>query len=146
MFGVLLGSVLVVLGRMQRMAVRDLGMVRGFFVIAGFVMLGRLAMVLGRVLMMIGGVLVMLVNVVTAHGSLSLASAKSQSIAGFGEPFATFVCQFIGRTKPGREFMNVRGLAAKSAAHPITAEFFAGQRMRQWAMSGSRITEGFCAH
>jgi hypothetical protein len=48
MLGMLLGRVLVMHGRVQRMPMRDLGMVRGLFVIAGLVMLCRLTMMLGR--------------------------------------------------------------------------------------------------
>ncbi len=57
-------------GRVQMMAVSDLAVVRGFFMIAGLVMLGRFAMVLGRMLVVICSVLVMLVNLVTIHRSL----------------------------------------------------------------------------
>jgi len=51
------------LGRVQMMAVRDLGMVRGLFVLAVPVMLGGLTMMLGRMLVMVRGLLVMLVDV-----------------------------------------------------------------------------------
>jgi hypothetical protein len=70
MLGVNLGRVLVVIGGMQGMPVRDLGMVRGLFVIAGPVVLRGLAMVLGRILMVLRCHLVMLVNVVRAHRRL----------------------------------------------------------------------------
>ena len=70
MLGVFLGRVFVMLGRVQRMAVRDLGMVRGLFVIAGLMMLCRLAMMLGGMLVMIRSVLMMFVNLVIAHGCL----------------------------------------------------------------------------
>jgi hypothetical protein len=82
MLGVLLGSVLVVVGRMQRMAVRDLGMVRSLFVIAGFVVLGGLAMMLGGVFMMVRGVLMVLVNVVTAHGCLPGINGRRRALPG----------------------------------------------------------------
>jgi hypothetical protein len=62
--GVQLRGLVVMLGGAQMMAVRDLGMVRGFFVIAGLVMFGGLAMVLGRMIVMVRGMFVMLVNVV----------------------------------------------------------------------------------
>jgi hypothetical protein len=55
---------LVMLGGIQVMPLRHLGMVSGLFVIAGLVMLGGLAMVLGRVLVMERGLLVVFVNVV----------------------------------------------------------------------------------
>lgn len=67
LFGVLLGGVLVVLHRVQSMAVRDLGVMRGFFVAAGLVMLGGFAVMLGRVFVVIGRMLVMLMNCVVAH-------------------------------------------------------------------------------
>jgi hypothetical protein len=70
MLGVLLGRVLVMLGRVQRMAMRDLGMVRGLLVIAGLVAFCRLAVMLGRMLVMIRSVLVMFVNLVIAHRCL----------------------------------------------------------------------------
>ena len=69
MIGVLLGSVAVVLVRMKRMAVRDLGMMRRLLVIAVFRVLGRLAMVLRGVLVMLGGLVVVFVDFVGAHGS-----------------------------------------------------------------------------
>jgi hypothetical protein len=71
LFGVFLGGMLLVLDSMQMMTVRDLGMMRRLFMIAGFVMLGGFAMMLGRVLVMRRGVLVVLVNVVIVHRLLS---------------------------------------------------------------------------
>jgi len=67
MLRVHLRRVLVVLGRMQRMPMRDFGMVCGLVMIAGFMMLRGLAMVLGGVLMVMCGLLVMLVNFVAIH-------------------------------------------------------------------------------
>jgi hypothetical protein len=69
-FGVLFRGVLVVLYGVQVMSVSYLGMMRGLFVVAGFVVLGGLTVVLGRMLVMMGGFLVMLVDIVTVHGSL----------------------------------------------------------------------------
>jgi hypothetical protein len=69
-FGVLLGGVLVMLHGVQVVAMRDVGMMRGLFVIARLMMLRRLAMVLGRMFMMMRGLLMMLVDVVTGHRSL----------------------------------------------------------------------------
>jgi hypothetical protein len=46
------------------MAVCDLRMVRGFFVVSGLVMLGGFAMVLRRLLVVVRGLLMVLVNVV----------------------------------------------------------------------------------
>ena len=67
MIGVFFRCMSVMLGRMQRMSMRHLGVVRGLFVVAGLGVLGRLAMVLGRMLMMLGGFLVMIVDFVTVH-------------------------------------------------------------------------------
>jgi hypothetical protein len=69
-FRVQLCGVLVVLGRMQMMPVRDLGMVGGLFVIAGLVVLGGLAMMLRRVLVVMRGLLMMLMNFVSVHRTL----------------------------------------------------------------------------
>ena len=93
LFCVFLGGVLLVVGSVQVMAVRDLGMMSGLLMIAGFMMFGCLAMMLGRVLMMLRGVLVVLMNFVVVHGSLSGHLEKTGSIAAFDEPFATPRCQ-----------------------------------------------------
>ena len=52
------------------MAVRRMGVVCGFFVGIGLVMLGGLAMVLGGVLVMLGCGVVMLDDLVFGHGDL----------------------------------------------------------------------------
>jgi hypothetical protein len=65
--GVLLRSVLVVLGGMQRMAVGYFGMMGGLLVIARLGVLGGFPMVLGRMLVMVRGELVMFVNVMVIH-------------------------------------------------------------------------------
>ena len=70
MFRVLLGRVAVVLGRVQRVAVRGVRMVGGLFVISALGVLRRFAMMLRGMLVMLGSLLVMLVNVVCAHGIL----------------------------------------------------------------------------
>jgi hypothetical protein len=93
LFCVFLGGVLLVVGSVQVMAVRDLGMMSGLLMIAGFMMFGCLAMMLGRVLMMLRGVLVVLMNLVVVHGSLSGHLEKTGSIAAFDELFATPRCQ-----------------------------------------------------
>ena len=67
LFGVHLGGVVLVLGRMQTVTVRYPGMMRGLFVIAGFVMLGRLAVMLCRLVVVIRRLFVMLVNLVFCH-------------------------------------------------------------------------------
>jgi hypothetical protein len=55
---------MVMLGGPQMMPVRDLGMVRGLFVIAGLVMFGGFTVVLGGVVVMVRGMFVMFVDVV----------------------------------------------------------------------------------
>jgi predicted alpha/beta hydrolase len=65
--GVLLRSLVVMVIGMQRVPMRDLGMMCGLFVVAGFGMFGSFAVMLGRVIVMLGGLFVMLVNVVFMH-------------------------------------------------------------------------------
>jgi hypothetical protein len=78
---------LLMLGGMQVMAMRHLGMMRGFFVISGLVVLGGFAMVLGRMLVMLRGLLVVFVNVVfveivAVHRLLPGCSDEQSSNAG----------------------------------------------------------------
>jgi hypothetical protein len=134
LFCVFLGGVLLVLGSVQVMAVRDLRMMSGLFVIAGFMMFGCFAMMLGRVLMMLRGVLVVLMNLVIVHGSLSGLLEKTRSIAAFDERFATPRCQIgasaalrrICRTAPrlvvppARHCPNRRSAAAGKAVRSDT--------------------------
>jgi hypothetical protein len=70
MLGVLFRRVLVVLGRVQRMPVCHLGVVRRLFVVAGLVVFRCFAMVLGGMFMMVCGLLVVFVNLVTVHRCL----------------------------------------------------------------------------
>jgi hypothetical protein len=70
-FGVHLRRVFVVLVGMQGMTMGDAGVVRGLFVIARLVMLGRFAMMLRRMFMMLGGLFVMFVNLVSVGCHLS---------------------------------------------------------------------------
>jgi hypothetical protein len=77
----------VMLGGMQAVAMRHVGMVRGLFVISGLVVLGGFAMVLGRMLVMLRGLLVVFVNVVfveivAVHRLLPGCSDEQSSIAG----------------------------------------------------------------
>jgi hypothetical protein len=65
--GVLLGRLIVMVIGMQRMSVRDFGMMRGLFVVAGLGMFGGFAMMLGRMLVVLGGLFVMFVDVVFVH-------------------------------------------------------------------------------
>ncbi len=67
MIGVLFRRVVVMFGRVDGVTVRHLRMVRGFFMIAAFGMLGGFAMMLGSMVVMVGGLFVMFVNVVLAH-------------------------------------------------------------------------------
>jgi hypothetical protein len=64
MFGVLLGSVMMMIGSVQRVAVCDFRVMRGLFVVPGFVMLGRFAMMLCRFVVVMRGFLMMFVDIV----------------------------------------------------------------------------------
>jgi hypothetical protein len=70
LFRVLLRSVLVMLARMQAVAMSDLRMMRGLLVMAVLEVLRRLTVMLGGVLVMFGSLFVMLVDFVIAHGAL----------------------------------------------------------------------------
>ncbi|WP_068023702.1 hypothetical protein [Rhodoplanes sp. Z2-YC6860] len=70
LFRVLLRSMLVMLARMQAVAMSDLRMMRGLFVMAGLEMLRRLTVMFGGMLVMFGSLFVMLVNFMVAHGAL----------------------------------------------------------------------------
>jgi hypothetical protein len=65
--GVLLGRLVVMVVGMQRMSMRDFGVVRGLFMVAGLGMFRGFAMMLGGVLVMLGGLFMMLVNLVFMH-------------------------------------------------------------------------------
>jgi hypothetical protein len=87
LLGVHFRGFLVMVGRMQVMPMRHLGMVRGLFVIAGLVVLGGFAMMLGCMLVMFRGLLVMFVNIVfveilAVHRVLPGCSDELPSIAG----------------------------------------------------------------
>jgi hypothetical protein len=82
--------VFVVIIGMQRMAMRDLGVVRGFFVIPGLGVLGGFAMMLRRMLVVLGGLLVMLVDFVAVHFHLPVwCLAAPSTIVGIDETIAT---------------------------------------------------------
>jgi len=70
--GVLFGSVRVMLACMQRMAMRNLGMVRRFFMVPGMRMLRCFAMMMCGLLVMICGLVVVVVNGVLGHLKSSL--------------------------------------------------------------------------
>jgi hypothetical protein len=76
LIGVLLRSVLVVLGGMQRMAVGYFGVMRGLLVIARLGVLGGFPMVLGRMLVMVCCELVMFVNVMVVHRRFPVVMAR----------------------------------------------------------------------
>jgi hypothetical protein len=66
----LLRSVLVVLGGVQRMAVRDFGMMGCFFVMPGRRMFGGFFVMPGRMFVMFSSFLVVFVNCVLFHDNL----------------------------------------------------------------------------
>ena len=96
MFRVLLRSVMVMIGGVQRMAVRHFRMMRGFLVMPGLVMLCRLAMMLRRFLMVMRGFLMMLVDVVVHDALLGCGCGN---IAGQDETFATRILQTRNRRR-----------------------------------------------
>jgi hypothetical protein len=60
LFGVRLGSLAGVMGRVETMPMGDVCMVAGLFVVAGFLVFGGRAVVNRGLLVVVGGVLVML--------------------------------------------------------------------------------------
>jgi hypothetical protein len=70
MLGVVAAGFGVMLFGMAGMAVGGVGVMRGLFVIAGFMMLGGFAVMLRRVLVVLGGLVMVLDACVVAHGSL----------------------------------------------------------------------------
>jgi hypothetical protein len=70
LIGMLLRSVLVVLGGVQRMAVRDFGMVSCFFMMPGRRMSGGFLVVPRRMFVMFSSFLVVFVNCVLFHDDL----------------------------------------------------------------------------
>lgn len=67
--GVFFRGVLMMLGRMQRMAMRDLGVMRGLLVMTALGVIGRFAMMLGCMFVMLGGLFVMFVDFVAVHNA-----------------------------------------------------------------------------
>jgi hypothetical protein len=69
-FGVVLCGLVAVVGRMQSMRMRDVGVMAGLFMVASFIVIGRFAMMVGGALMVIGGGLVVFATLVRlrAHG------------------------------------------------------------------------------
>jgi hypothetical protein len=62
--GMVLAGFFSMVGGVHRMSVGDVGVVAGLFVVAGFVVLGRFAMMCRRVFMMFGGLMMMICSVV----------------------------------------------------------------------------------
>jgi hypothetical protein len=67
LIGMLFRSMLVVLGSVKRMAVRDLGMVGCFFMMPGLRMFGGLSVVSGGMFVMFSSFLVVFMNRVLFH-------------------------------------------------------------------------------
>jgi hypothetical protein len=67
MFSVQLGGMAMMFMRMQGMAVRRVGVMRGLFMIAGFGVLRRFAVMLRSVLVVLSSFVVMLVDIMFAH-------------------------------------------------------------------------------
>jgi len=74
------------MGDMQMVGMRKVGIVRSFLVFAGRMVLCRFSVILR-------GMLVVLMDFVFVHGSLSGFIGKGRSIAAFDEPFSTPLCQ-----------------------------------------------------
>jgi hypothetical protein len=71
MIGVVLGSFVTVMGRMQSVGVRNVRVMSGLFMVAGVVMFRCLAMVASRVFVMLGGrMMVVAAFVLRAHVAL----------------------------------------------------------------------------
>jgi hypothetical protein len=70
MLGVVAAGFGVMFFGMAGVAVGGVGVMRGLFVIAGFVMLGGFAVMLRRVLVVFGGLVMVLDACVVAHGAL----------------------------------------------------------------------------
>ena len=67
LLGMLLGSLTRVVGRLQSVPMRNLGMMASLLVISRFVMLGSFTMVFGRVLVMLGRFVVVFSAFVCRH-------------------------------------------------------------------------------
>ena len=74
--GVLLAGFLGMLHRVQVMAMRDMGVMAGFFVVLGAVVLRRLAMVLGGGLVMLGSLCVMFGQQACIHDGILLCGGR----------------------------------------------------------------------
>jgi hypothetical protein len=70
--GVVFCGPVAVVGRMQSMRMRDVSVMAGLFMIAGFIVLGRFAMMVGGALMMIGGGLMVLAALVRLRAHVAV--------------------------------------------------------------------------
>ncbi len=76
--GVMLSSLFGVVRCVSKVPVRDVRVVSGLHVVAGFVMLGGFAVVLGRVVMVLGCLTMVCCALVTIHGSSSFSDLVDQ--------------------------------------------------------------------
>src|SRR4051794_33035940 len=72
--GVVLGGLVPMMGRMQSVRVRDVGVMPGLLMIAGFIVLGRFAMMMGGALVVIRGGLVVLATLVRLRAHVAVLS------------------------------------------------------------------------
>lgn len=141
MFRVLFRSVVMMIGGVQRMAVRDFRVMRGLFVMPCLMMLCRLAMMLCCFVVVMRGFLVMLVDVVIHDLLLGWGCCN---IAVHRETFATSLLQkersaeiplqfvaLIFLRKPVSTFRN-RALCRKKRAHSVDNKLN-GERRKQHA-------------
>jgi hypothetical protein len=70
--GVVLGGLVPVMGRMQSVRVRDVGVMPGLLMIAGFIVLGRFPMMVGGALMVFRGGLVVLAALVRLRAHVAV--------------------------------------------------------------------------
>jgi hypothetical protein len=77
MLGVMLARLAGMMSCMRRVAMRGVGVVCGFLVRVGIVVLGGFAMMLGGVLVMVGGGIVMFDDLVLGHDALRLGDRSA---------------------------------------------------------------------
>ena len=78
MLGVVLCGLMSVMGRMQAMRVRDMGVMPSLFVVPGLVMTGSLAMMVGRALVMLGRGLMVVAALVRLAAHIGVPPAPVQ--------------------------------------------------------------------
>jgi hypothetical protein len=71
-FGVVLCGLVAVVGRMQSMRMRDVGVMAGLFMVASFIVLGRFAMMVGGALVVFRGGLVVLATLVRLRAHIAV--------------------------------------------------------------------------